>query len=48
MDTNRFNCLVEKSGLGVAPRREFPVTKPRFHFVRSETGVCCVESVGGI
>jgi len=48
MDSNRFDCLVEKSGLGAERRRESPVIKMGFHFVRSKTGVCCVESVVGI
>ena len=48
VDSNRFDCLIEKSGLGVEPRRESHVTETGFHFVSSKTGVCCVESVVGI
>ena len=48
VDQNRFNRLVEKSGLGAERRRESPVIKMGFHFVRSKTGVWCVESVSGI
>ena len=48
VDSNRFDCLVEKSGLGAEHRRESPVIKMGFHFVRSKPGVCCVESVVGI
>ena len=48
VDSNRIDCLVETSGLGVEPRRESHVTETGFHFVSSITGVCCVESVVGI
>ena len=47
VDSKWFNCLVEKSGLGVEPRPESPVTNRGF-FVRSTTGVWPAESVKDI
>ena len=47
VDSNRFDCLVEKSGLDIEPRPESPVTNRGF-FVRSKTGVWPAESVKDI
>ena len=47
LDSNRFDCLVEKSGLDIEPRPESPVTNRGF-FVRSKTGVWPAESVKDI
>jgi len=48
VDTNRFDCVVEKSGLGVEPRRESPETKTGFHFVCSKSGARCDEFMAGV
>ena len=48
VDSNWFNCLIEKVGLGVEPRRDSPVTKMLFYFMRSKRGVWCGEAVAGI
>jgi hypothetical protein len=47
LDSNRFDCLVEKSGLDIEPRPESPVGHRGF-FVRSKTGVWPAESVKDI
>jgi len=39
VDSNRFDCLVEKVGLGVKPWRKSPAAWRGFYFRRSKTGV---------
>ena len=39
VDSNRIDCLVEKSGLGVAPRQvENPIKQGEFQYVRRGIG----------
>ena len=47
VDSNRFDCVVKKVGLGAETRRHSPVTKMEFHFMRSNKAVWCGESVHG-
>jgi len=44
VDSDRFDCLDEKGGLGVEARPEPPVTNRGF-FVRFKTGGWCAESM---